>query len=395
MTDFIIKFENISKVFKLYNHPRDRLKEALNPFGKKYYHNYYALKDISFEVKSGESIGIIGKNGAGKSTLLKILTGVLSSSSGKVEVKGRIAALLELGAGFNPELSGIDNIYFQGAIQGFTRDQMEKKVPEIVAFADIGEFVFQSVKTYSSGMFARLAFAIAVSVEPEIFIVDEALAVGDLAFQEKSLSKLKEMSKQGVVIILVSHSLPMIRNFCSKAIWLDEKEVRLFDDSSIVCEAYKKHLQPFSRSLDSRNCWLSENERKRSIAFQEISVEEKQYRLSEDIVIRVKIKSFINVAKFGIGVIVRNSSGEIITVYNTTREDVYLDEKTENVLLKIVENDFTEGIYFLSFSIIDDKATFSYDAVEEAVSFYVSTPRNKFGLPVAEGYFRSKHQWIF
>ena len=219
--DIAIKVENLSKVYKLYNAPIDRMKEALNPFKKSYHKEFYALNDVSFEIKKGETVGIIGKNGSGKSTLLKIITGVLTPTSGRVTVNGRISALLELGAGFNPEYTGMENIYFQGNLMGFEREEMEAKVQEILDFADIGDFIDQPVKNYSSGMFARLAFAVAINVEPEILIVDEALSVGDAKFQNKCLSRIKRMQESGLTILFVSHSTAQVNSICTSAIWLN------------------------------------------------------------------------------------------------------------------------------------------------------------------------------
>ena len=183
MENIAIKVKNLTKLYHLYNKPQDRVKEALNPFKKSYHHDFYAMNDVTFEIKKGETVGIIGKNGAGKSTLLKMITGVLTPTSGEVEVNGKIASLLELGAGFNPEMTGIENIYLNGTIMGFTKEEMDSKVDAILEFADIGEFIYQPVKMYSSGMFARLAFSVAINVEPDALIVDEALSVGDMAFQ--------------------------------------------------------------------------------------------------------------------------------------------------------------------------------------------------------------------
>lgn len=233
----IIKVENLCKNFKLYTRPKHRLLEALHPLRKTYHHEFHALKDVSFEINKGESIGILGKNGAGKSTLLKILTGVLTPTSGSVEVNGRVAALLELGSGFNPELSGLENIYFQGAIIGFAKNEMENKVKEIVDFADIGEFIDQPVKTYSSGMFARLAFSIAINIDPEILIVDEALGVGDIKFQQKCIMKMKEFFGKKTVLF-VSHDLLQVKNFCSKAMWFENGQLVSFADTATVCEEY-------------------------------------------------------------------------------------------------------------------------------------------------------------
>ncbi len=220
--DIAISVKNLTKVYHLYDSPKDRLKEALNPFGKSYHHDFYALKDVSFEIKKGETIGIIGKNGAGKSTLLKIITGVLTPTSGEVQVNGKIASLLELGAGFNPEMTGLENIYLNGTIMGFTKEEMDTKVDAILAFADIGEFIHQPVKMYSSGMFARLAFSVAINVEPDVLIVDEVLSVGDVAFQVKCFQKFRDFKEMGKTILFVSHSTDQIVQLCSRVYWFEQ-----------------------------------------------------------------------------------------------------------------------------------------------------------------------------
>ncbi len=235
-----IRVENLSKAYKLYNKPVDRMKESLHPFRKKYHHDFYALNDVSFEVKKGETVGIIGKNGSGKSTLLKVITGVLTPTSGSVQVNGKISALLELGAGFNPEFTGVENVYFNGSIMGYTRAEMSEKMDDILSFADIGEFAYQPVKIYSSGMFARLAFSLAINVEPEILIVDEALSVGDIAFQAKCYKKFQEYQKLGKTIIFVTHSVDLIIKYCHKAILLHNGVILKHDDSKQTVELFRK-----------------------------------------------------------------------------------------------------------------------------------------------------------
>ncbi len=236
--DIAIKVENLSKAYKLYNKPVDRMKESLHPLRKKYHHDFYALNDVSFEVKKGETVGIIGKNGSGKSTLLKILTGVLTPTSGNVLVNGKISALLELGAGFNPEFTGVENVYFSGSIMGYTKGEMDAKIDEILSFADIGEFAYQPVKMYSSGMFARLAFAVSVNVDPEVLILDEILSVGDIRFQLKSFRKMNEFMESGKTIIFVSHSSDQIRQLCSRAIWLSDGRIFKTGDAKILSQQY-------------------------------------------------------------------------------------------------------------------------------------------------------------
>jgi lipopolysaccharide transport system ATP-binding protein/teichoic acid transport system ATP-binding protein len=238
-----IKLDKVSKIYKLYDKPIDRMKEALHPFRKKYHQDFYALKKVSFSVERGEIVGVIGRNGSGKSTLLKIITKVLSPSNGNLEVNGKISALLELGAGFNPEFSGLENVYFQGSIMGYTRQEMDSRIEDILSFAGIGEFISQPVKSYSSGMFARLAFAVAINVEPSILIVDEILAVGDLSFQLKCIEKMKKMMDYGTTIIFVSHDVNIVKRFCSRAVWIDKGVIRLAGDTNIVTDRYLDFLK--------------------------------------------------------------------------------------------------------------------------------------------------------
>ena len=216
-----VQVDHISKSYRLYSSQRQRLLEALLPWGKTRHQEFRALDDISFSVKNGETFGIIGQNGSGKSTLLKIITGVLSPSIGQTKVCGRVAALLELGAGFHPEFTGIENIYLNGSIMGLSRDEVNKRLPEIIKFADIGEHLYQPIKTYSSGMFVRLAFAIAINVDPDILIVDEALSVGDLFFQVKCYRKFEEFKASGKTILFVTHDLGTIVKYCDRAIVLN------------------------------------------------------------------------------------------------------------------------------------------------------------------------------
>ena len=222
MEDTIIRSLNVTKVYRLYNKATDRVKEAFSPFRKKYHSDFYALNDVSFEIRKGETFGIIGRNGSGKSTLLRILTGVTTQTSGKIEVTGRVAALLELGAGFNPDMNGIENIFLNGTMSGFTREQIEAKMDSIIAFADIGEFIHQPVKTYSSGMFVRLAFAMAINIDPEILIVDEALSVGDIFFQLKCYRKFEEFKAMGRTILFVTHDMNSVLKYCDRAMVLDK-----------------------------------------------------------------------------------------------------------------------------------------------------------------------------
>ena len=221
MSEVAIRVDDVSKLYKLYDKPSDRLKESLGLTRKKLYKEHYALHNVSFDVKRGETVGIIGTNGSGKSTILKNITGVLNPSGGHVEIDGRISALLELGAGFNMEYTGIENIYLNGTMIGFSREEIDAKMQDILDFADIGDFVHQPVKTYSSGLFVRLAFAVAINIDPEILIVDEALSVGDVFFQAKCYKKFEDFKKMGKTILFVSHDLGSISKYCDRVVLLN------------------------------------------------------------------------------------------------------------------------------------------------------------------------------
>lgn len=222
MSEYAIQVKNVSKVYKLYHRPADRLIDAFGFPGKKRFREHGALKDISFDVRKGETLGIIGTNGSGKSTILKIITGVLNPTDGEVVIDGRISALLELGAGFNQEYTGIENVYLNGMMMGFSDAEIDARLPNILEFADIGEFVNQPVRTYSSGMFVRLAFAVAINIDPEILIVDEALSVGDVFFQAKCYKKFEEFKEQGKTILFVSHDLSSIVKYCDRVVLLNK-----------------------------------------------------------------------------------------------------------------------------------------------------------------------------
>ncbi len=240
--DRAIDVRNVTKIYRLYDRPADRLKESLSLTKKNYHKDFYALRDVSFDVEKGQSVGIIGTNGSGKSTMLKIITGVLTPSGGEVRVEGKISALLELGAGFNMEYTGIENIYMNGTMMGFTRAEMEQKIPEILEFADIGEFVYQPVKSYSSGMFVRLAFALAINVDPEILIVDEALSVGDIFFQAKCYHRMDELRKKGTTILMVTHDMSSVLKYCDKCILLNDGEKVAEGRPGEMVDLYKKIL---------------------------------------------------------------------------------------------------------------------------------------------------------
>lgn len=237
----IITVDDVSMHFRMDKNRTTSLKEwVVNRLrGKQHYEEFTALDHVNFEVERGEILGIIGRNGAGKSTLLKVISGIYRPTSGKVITSGRVAPMLELGSGFDPELSGRDNVFLNGAILGFSEDFLKSKYDEIVDFAELGEFIDMPIKTYSSGMLARLAFSVATMIVPEILIVDEILSVGDAQFQEKSYKRMMELMSGGTTVLFVSHSLGQIRKMCNRALWLEHGSVRMVGETQLVCDQYE------------------------------------------------------------------------------------------------------------------------------------------------------------
>lgn len=239
-SDVVISARNLGKTYRIFGHPGDRIRQALTLGRMRFHREFTALRDVSFDIKKGETVGIIGRNGSGKSTLLQVICGILKPTSGTVTVNGRVSALLELGAGFNPEFTGRENVYFQGAVMGLSKEEMSARFDDIAHFADIGEFVDQPVRTYSSGMFVRLAFAAAIHVDPDILVIDEALSVGDIGFQAKCMRKIAELQESGVTILLVTHNTDQVVNHCSRGLLLDHGALILDDIAKASIFEYKR-----------------------------------------------------------------------------------------------------------------------------------------------------------
>jgi len=241
-SDAVVSVKDLSKVYRLFSHPGDRVKQFFSLGFKRYHREFEAIKKVSFDIRKGETVGIIGRNGSGKSTLLQLICGILKPTSGSVQVSGRISAMLELGAGFNPDFTGRENVFFQGAITGMSREEMLTRFDEIAAFAEIGEFIDQPVRTYSSGMYLRLAFAVAVHVVPDVLIVDEALAVGDANFQKRCYARIRKLQQEGVTVILVSHDYELVRTLTNRALLLDEGVALYFGETREATRRYRKIL---------------------------------------------------------------------------------------------------------------------------------------------------------
>lgn len=250
-SEFAIEVDKIGKCYQIYDKPHDRLLQMLPFGGQQRFREFWALKDVSFRVRKGESLGIIGRNGSGKSTLLQLICNTLRATSGKIQARGKIAALLELGSGFNPEFTGRENVYFNGALLGLKRAEIDARFDEIANFANIGDFIDQPTKTYSSGMLVRLAFSVSVCVEPDILVIDEALAVGDASFQFKCLGRLETLAEKGTTLLFVSHDMSMVKRFCNTAIYLHEGTLKAFGSPETISEMYLLDMR------DEQRRWAS------------------------------------------------------------------------------------------------------------------------------------------
>ena len=377
-----ISLKNVSKVYKT-SKPRCKFIGGL--FGIE--ESKTALKDINIDIYGGECVGIIGANGSGKSTLLKLISKITSATEGEVVTNGKISALLELGAGFNPEYTGISNIYLNGMLCGESRAQTKAKIPQIAEFADIGDYIKRPVKTYSDGMFLRLAFACAVSENPDILVVDEALAVGDFAFRQKCFAKIRELNAGGTTIIMVSHDIDTIRSFCKRAIWLDSGRVRLDGDVMSVSAAYMESVtgcagKPgLSKNADSFNCVNRFGSAKGSIL--SVSVPELlQTGEMAEILCRVEIPDGIDLNTLAFSVSIKNGLGLDITVISTADEGFLFDSYGEHMIKVTCPCYLSAGEYSICVS-LEDRGSVPikyYDYAEGAQRFRVVSKNEIFGI---------------
>lgn len=402
-SDVAISVKNLTKTYRIFGHPGDRIKQALTLGQKQYHTEFTALKDLSFEVKKGETVGIIGRNGSGKSTLLQLICGILKPTSGSVKVNGRISALLELGAGFNPEFTGRENVYFQGAVLGIEKTEMEARFDDIAAFADIGEFIDQPVRIYSSGMFVRLAFAVSVHVEPDILIIDEALAVGDIEFQERCMERMKHLQRQGCTIILVTHAIPAVRNFCTTAIWLNASRLQQVGTADQVCLAYQKHVTHHPpQGTDAAHTRATRTQhasgREKLVFIDQVTVENPLLSVGEPCQIRCwlgRTRTAKSVNDFGIGIQIHNEQGKLVSIFNTVRDDVQLPAEVQDVRLRLAHTSFVPGRYWISVNLCDRDAMFAYDEFDHCAEFEVRAEFNQKGIPRWEGEVACEHIWLW
>lgn len=390
-----IKVEHLTKTYKIFDKNIDRIKETFNFFGKKYSKDFFALEDISFEVKKGENIGFVGKNGAGKSTLLKLITGVLTPTSGTIQVKGNIASLLELGAGFNPEMTGIENIYLNGSIMGYSKKEINHKIDDIIEFADIGEFIYQPVKMYSSGMFARLAFAVNAFIEPDILIVDEALSVGDNAFQIKCMKKMKDLMTGGTSILFVSHDINAIRRFCNRTFWIDHGRIRASGDTNWVVDQYSDFLKIKSNEIKRKPITENRVDIAEIIEITVLSVNGEKVDIveyNEPLYVCIKYEVFnCNIQNPVIGVALKSINGDYICGLNTLLDTTRIPWQLGINHFKLfypMGIQVTGGKYYFDVAIAEETATIPIQYIEQAKLLYV---KNEYK---GEGIFIIPHQWI-
>lgn len=403
---------NITKIYKIYDDPKDRFKEALGIGNRQYYQNFYALRDVTFAVGKGEIVGIVGRNGSGKSTILKILTGVLAPTGGSVSIEGKVSALLELGAGFNMEYTGMKNIYLNATMMHMSKNEIEQKIPDILKFADIGDYIYQPVKTYSSGMFVRLAFAVAINVDPDVLIVDEALAVGDTRFQLKCMDKFTEFVEAGKTILFVSHDVNSIKRFCNRAIWLNQGALIMDGDTDEVTDRYldylksdssiEEYLALYETSKAVQNkVEIDQNENMDidSIDMVEIHELHMYNEVGHEIAdiqhgdnIRLKVSYFVSdltIEEPVLGVAIRRIDNEYICGLNTKLDHVSIPWKRgyNEITLKYHCFNLIGGEYYFDVGIFDKTGIVNIDYKTKIKSFFVKMDY------IAEGIVVLNHEW--
>lgn len=360
MNDYPITIQGLRKVYKLYHRPADRLKELM--FRRPYHHEFIALDDIFLKIKSGETLGIIGENGAGKSTLLKIVAKTLRPSEGEISINGRISSLLELGSGFHPEFTGIDNIYFYGSLIGIPSAEMKDRLQEIISFAEIGEYIHYPLKTYSSGMYVRLAFAVAMAVQPDILVVDEALSVGDLYFQKKSTDKILSFKEEGKTILFCSHSMFFINRLCDRVIWLQNGRVNMEGSAYDVTQAYetyqlkreeKKTMQYDEKAFDQGESIAHVIVRNILITPYPI------VRCGDDLNIDIEIEAGNSSVQYRVGAILKRVDGIDIIGVGTKEIEPLQENRTVHLCFPSLQ--IKEGTFFMEVYLMDENFVHIYD----------------------------------
>jgi lipopolysaccharide transport system ATP-binding protein len=402
-SEIAISVRNLSKSFRMYNTPSERVKELLHPFKKKYHKDFWALRDINIEVLKGTTFGIIGQNGSGKSTLLQVICGILQPTIGTARINGRISALLELGAGFNNEFTGRENVFMNGAVKGISREEMERRFERITDFAEIGHFIDQPVKTYSSGMYIRLAFSVAINIDPDILIVDEALAVGDVRFQARCFDRIEEMRNKGVTILFVTHALQTFQTLCSRGVLLDNGTIFAEGEPKDISQIYHKlqrdREHAYQERLKSRTKSVKKDsgeappENKKNIASPKSDTGQEEFRFGlrtakitdfkvynhEDVEtyslesgkkfkVWMKIEFFGDVENPAVGVMIRNPQGQnLLGIHSYHGHRINFGEKKSGDMLSVTLESLMSlnpGRYTLNIGLADHRTDFDYDSID-------------------------------
>jgi len=395
-SDAAISISNLSKCYQIYQNPRDRLLQMIMRGRRQYYQEFWALRDVSFDLARGETIGIIGRNGAGKSTLLQLICGTLNPSAGEIAVHGRVAALLELGAGFNPEFTGRENVYLNASLLGLTQDEIDARYDEVVAFSGIGDFIHQPVKTYSSGMYVRLAFSVATCVDPDILVVDEALSVGDGEFARKSFDRIMELKKTGTTILFCSHAMYMIEAFCDRAIWLEQGQVRLLDAAPRVTAAYQATLDAALGSgiLTERPATLSQKNGRILKAYGAVdgnigtSLRLKSLKSTLEVTVEFLVDPSLPTPSVALGI--ANAAGITVASASSANDGAMMnvDENGRGQATVVFPKiPLLKGEYSITTFVACEKAMHVYDMIERCIMLQVTQE----GL--AQGVVELPHEW--
>lgn len=395
---YAVEIKDVEKFFKIYNKPSDRLKELFSINKKQYYKKFNAIKNINLLIPRGKTIGIVGKNGSGKSTLLQIICGILKPSKGNVKVNGRISALLELGTGFNPEFTGRQNVYLYCSVMGLIKEDIDNRFKEIEDFAEIGEFIDQPVKTYSSGMYVRLAFSAAVNVDPDILIVDEALSVGDMYFQLKCIEKIKDFKNSGKTIIFVTHDTYTVKNICDYAVWIDDGRIELEGEVDLVIDKYEKYMKT-SKSVKLEKIEDIEKHKVddyevlavKSVEFNNYRNEKtQQFKLGESILCKVKYEVYKSFHNIVCGVAIFDGTGHYICGLNTKldNKDIPNSIGQHEIILEYKEIQLLSGTYFIDVGFFEASAVARLDYKSKCGYFNIISERY-----LAEGNVLLKHEW--
>lgn len=397
-----VQLDDVSKMYPIYKNPKDRLKQSLWLGKHKFYHEFWALKHMTLSIPQGQTVGIVGRNGSGKSTLLQILAGTLTPTGGQVRVEGKVAAILELGSGFNPELNGRENAAMHGAIMGLSQREIAAAMPRIEQFAEIGDFIDQPVKTYSSGMFVRLAFACAVNVNPDILIVDEALAVGDMKFQLKCINKMKAFKKSGKTIIYVSHDTYSVRNFCDTCIWLMDGSIHMSGDVQTVTDKYDDFMKRTAETDEGND--IKEQDKSKpepphdqlvridKITFvDENGIAKQDFDFSEPLTAAVDYTVYGNIPGLVGGVAIFDKQNNYVCGLNTKLDHYQIPDTPGQYTLKVHYQDIKllPGTYYIDVAFFESSAIVLLDHKSRYDYFRIHADGEYF----AEGITYIPHRW--